>query len=44
LHKSYCRSGLLAAIAPEDGAPTRRGQDLTIGEFQNQYTRMHFIL
>jgi hypothetical protein len=44
LHKSSCRSGLMAAIAPQDGAPTGRGQDLTIGEFQNPYTGMHFIL
>ncbi len=29
---------------PGTGAPTGRGQDLTIGEFQNQYTRMHFIV
>jgi hypothetical protein len=34
----------MAAIAPQDGAPTGRGQDLTIGEFQNPYTGMHFIL
>jgi hypothetical protein len=34
----------MAAIAPEDGAPTGRGQDLTIGDFQNPYTGMHFIL
>jgi hypothetical protein len=34
----------MAAIAPQDGAPARRGQDLTVGEFQNQYTRMPFIL
>jgi ATP-dependent RNA helicase DeaD len=34
----------MAAIAPQDGAPTGRGQDLTIGEFRNPYTGMHFIL
>jgi hypothetical protein len=34
----------MAAIAPQDGAPTGRGQDLTTGEFQNPYTDMHFIL
>jgi len=33
----------MAAIAPEDGA-TGWCQDLTHGEFRNQYTRIHFIL
>jgi len=40
----------LAAIAPVNGAcahwgaPARWSQDRTIGDFQNQYTRIHFIL
>ncbi len=42
--KISCRSVHLAAIAPEDGAPTGWSQDLAIGEFQNQYTRIYFIL
>jgi hypothetical protein len=42
--KSSCRSGRLAASAPEDGAPTGWSQNLTISEFQNQDTRIHFIL
>jgi hypothetical protein len=33
----------MAAIAPQDGAPTGRGEDLTIAEFRNPYTGMHFI-
>jgi hypothetical protein len=47
---------VLAAIAPEDGscahwgiyalqgAPAGWSQNLTISEFQNQDTRIHFIL
>jgi len=41
---------VLAAIAPEDGAcahwgaPAGWSQDITIGEFQNQYAGIHFIL
>jgi len=42
--KYSCRSGRLAAIAPEDGAPAGWSQNLTISEFQNQDTRIHFIL
>jgi len=35
---------VLAAIAPEDGAPAGGSQNLTVGELQNQYTGIHFIL
>jgi len=44
LYKSACRSGHLAAIAPEDGAPTGWSRELTYGEFLKQCTRIHFIL
>jgi len=44
LHKSLCRSGLLAAIAPEDSAPTGPDMNLIFGEFLNQYTKVYFIL
>jgi Mn2+/Fe2+ NRAMP family transporter len=44
LQKSSCRSGLLAAIAQEGGAPAGHSQYLTGGEFQNQYTRKHSTL
>jgi hypothetical protein len=35
---------VLAVIAPEGGAPTGPSQNLTIGEFQNQYTRVNLTL
>jgi hypothetical protein len=44
LHKPCCRSGLLAAIAPKDGAPTVQVQDRTIGEFENHDTGVNLIL